>query len=202
MGCFSLFLTALVDPVAFFTDRVTRRGQTATGTGTGAGLAALLVGVLSAVLAGILISGERGETARRLFSGFGTTFVFLMLLSLVFKGALFHLFSGMWGKRGSGGDLLRFLLFSWLPFLFLLPAALLLKMAGLEGLYTLVFMGVLGYSYKMEVSALQVVYGLPGGRAVLVFLIPLLFQLVFVFVFLLGFISTVAGLLLRGSGLL
>jgi len=200
MRSFSLFLSTLLEPYTSFAEMKTGKGGPAAGTGSG--LLALLAGVLSLLLAGILIVEERGATARKLFSGFGTTLIFLALLSLVFKGALFHLFASIWGKRGRAEDLLRFMLFSYLPFIFLVPAAAFLSAAGLGGLYALVFLAALGYSYKMEVSALRAVYGLPTRRAVLVFLVPLLLQLLFLFIFLLGVLSTIAGLLLGGSGLL
>lgn len=194
MGSFSLFIDALSDPEAFFRTASLRDRQPVPAL---SGLWAFLLGVLSLVLAFVLL-GKGGTEA---FSRFSVALVFLLLLSLLFKGALLHFFASVWGTRGRAEVLVRALPWTYLPFLFLLPSALVLRSVGMEGFYPLVFLAVLGYSYFMEVGVLKAVYGLKTGRAVLVFLLPIAFQLVFLFVFVLGLLSAVVGLLLGGSGL-
>lgn len=195
MQAISLFLAALGSPAVFFSSLQWRN---AGGSRPAAGLLALLSGTLSLVL-GTVLAADGRFTA---FSGFSTALVFLFLFSLLLKGALLHFFASLWGSRGKAGDLLLALPYTWLPFLLLLPAALVLRAAGMLSLYPLVFLGVLGYSYCMEVGALKAVYRLKTGRAVLVFLVPILLQLVFVFIFVLGLVSALAGMLLEGTGLL
>jgi hypothetical protein len=195
MGVLTLFLAALAAPAGFF---VSPHWKNPAGSLPAAGLSALLAGTLSLVLGTVIAGGGRLAA----FSGFSTALVFLFLLTLLLKGALLHLLASLWGSRGKAGMLLQALPFSWLPFLLLLPAALIFRAAGMLSLYPLVFLGVLGYSYCMEVGAVKAVYGLSTGRAVLVFLVPILFQLVFLFVFLLGLVSALVGMLLEGTGLL
>lgn len=196
MGFSALFLAALSSPRRFFQSLMEgKRAPNYTPA-----VIAMLGSILAATTGLLLVLAARGGTGRTLFSILGLAFPLLTLLFLVFKSSIFHLFTSLWGTPGSVGRLVLCLLYSFLPFALLLPVALLLRAAGMEGLFLLAFVAVMIYSYSMEVAALTAVYGLSRGRALALFLLPLLVQVTFILVIFLGFLSVFTGLFLKGMG--
>jgi hypothetical protein len=199
VGVTRCFLQALVAPELLFR-RLSGTGEDAPGGAPA--LFALVGGMLSFALAWLVVAGASGGGGRTLFSMMGIALPVLAALLLVFKAGIFHLFAGLWGCPGGVRGLLLGLMFSFLPFAILLPAALLLRGLGLEGFFFLFFLAALVWGYRLEVLALAAAYDLPRGRAFALFLLPFAVQALVILVLLLGVFSAVTGIFLSGFGLL
>lgn len=160
----------------------------------------LVAGILSLLLGFMIVQGVSGPSARSLFSTLGVLFPLLGLFILLCKVALVHVFASLWGLRGDVRSLWLGLSFSWAPCLFLLPLSLLLRLAGLSGLYFLTLVAALGMSWRIEVLIIKEVYRLVVGRAVALFVLPLVLTLVLVLAVLLAMAALVSSLIVAGLG--
>jgi len=158
-------------------------------------------GVLSLLLGLMVVQGASGASARALFSTLGFLLPLLGLFVLLCKVAMVHVFAGLWGQRGDVRSLWVGLSFSWAPFLLLLPFSLVLRVTGLSGLYALALLAVMGMGWRIEVLIIKEVYRLATGRAVALFVLPLVLTLALVLAVLLALAALVSSLVLAGLGL-
>ncbi|MCK4907746.1 MAG: YIP1 family protein [Spirochaetes bacterium] len=198
MNIFRLYLDALISPVSFFDSLLKNDGEKPYAPG----IIIMIASIFSIVISVLVISSYRGTSAKSILSTFGVVLPLLAFLSLVFKTSLFHFFAGLWGGKGNVKVLTLLLIYSFIPFSLLLPASLIFKSTGFSGIFILSFVIILGYSYKMEVIAISSVYKVKRSRAFVIFLMPLLIQILFFLILILGFLSFVVGIFLKGLSIL
>jgi hypothetical protein len=162
---------------------------------------AMAGGVLSALLGTMVIQGAEGASGRAIFSTLGVALPILSLFVVLCKLALIHVFAGLWGQRGDVRALWVGLSFSWAPFLLLLPISLLLRATGLSGFFALALMILMVMGWRIEVLAIEAVYRLTRGRAIALFVLPLILTLMLVLIVLLGMAALVSSLALAAFGL-
>jgi hypothetical protein len=157
-------------------------------------------GLVSALLAVLVISGVQGESGRALFSTLGVFVPLAALFLLTFKLALVHLFASLWGLQG---DVRLFWVghsLSYMPFFLLLPLALILRALDLSGLFALACILAYAMALRIEIMAMSAVYALNTGRAFLFSILPLALAFVFTLLVLLAFVVLLGGLIIAALG--
>ena len=162
---------------------------------------AMAGGVVSALLGMLVVQGTDGATGRSLFSTLGILLPVTGLFVLLCKVAMIHVFAGLWGQRGDVRALWTGISISWAPFLLLLPASLLLRAAGLEGFFALTVLAAMGMGWHLEVRVIRAVYRLETGRAVALFVLPVVLTVVLVLLVLLALSALVSSLAVAAFGL-
>lgn len=166
-------------------------------------------GVLTVLLAAgcgtaaFLLLGERAAVSNRLILiVFGALLALAGVISALIKAGLYHLFAGFRDRQGDVRTVLVSQLFSFAPFLLLLPAALILRAVGLEGVFFFIYLYLLFRSYRIELAGVRTAYRFTRGRGVLLVALPVALQAVFCVMAVVGVLVVSVGVLLAGSGLI
>ncbi len=184
------FIAVLSDPVLFFKGLKNKRQS----KGFIVNLVYLFPLVIVSGVVGLLIATSAdGASGRRLFSTLSILFTLLAFLSVIFKTALVHLSASLWGKTGDVRFTFMGNVFSFVPFLLLLPVAILLRGINSEPLIFFFYLGFLFVGYRIEVFAIAANYDISPKKALLVFLTPFLMQVIFGLIVILGVMSMITG---------
>jgi len=158
-------------------------------------------GLVSAVMAFLILGGARGESGRALFSTLAIFVPIAALFILMLKLALVHLFASLWGLFG---DIRLFWVsqaLSFVPFFLLLPLTVLLCAIGLSGFFPLALIALWALAWRIELAAMSAVYKVNLSKAFALSILPLALAFVFVVLALLAFAALVGGLVFAALGL-
>ncbi|MFC2061519.1 YIP1 family protein [Elusimicrobiota bacterium] len=139
------------------------------------GLVILVLASFS-IIAGPVIFFELPYAISSYLITWGTLFRLLFLISGIFILTVFyHYFAGIFGGAGDGVKLLKGLFYSMIPFCFITPVTLILKM--FEGKYTILCFFIalillLCWSVYIQYRILNYFYGISSEKAISVMIIP------------------------------
>jgi len=190
MSGLRLFLDVLANPVNFFAEL---KGKQQDKSFITAVVYLFPLVIVSGVMGLLIATGSDGVSGRSLFSTLSVLFTLLAFISVIFKTALVHFSASLWGKTGDVRFTFMGNIFSFIPFLLLLPVAIILRGVNGEAWIFLFFLISLFISYRIEVFAIAANYSIPHKKALLLFFTPFLMQVIFGLVVVLGVMSMITG---------